>query len=187
VAGDREAAPLRCILLASVALLLGGCGAGDDLVTIDRVGRADAPNTLTVQLNASYSPQASVPEVADGFRRLFTRWAEQHPDWRLDLNIIGGTTTTSEQARLLQKAKVGQAPDCANVDSLTIPRSSSRACSSRWRTSSRAGSCATCSPTSGTWSPGLTATSTRGGGRPTCACSGAAPTWCRRRRGPGTS
>ena len=29
--------------------------------------------------------------------------------------------TTTEQARLLEKAKVGTAPDCANVDSFTIP------------------------------------------------------------------
>jgi hypothetical protein len=42
-------------------------------------------------------------------------------------------------------------------------------------------------PDVGTRSPGLTATSTRGGGRRTCACSGAAPTSRRERRGPGTS
>jgi multiple sugar transport system substrate-binding protein len=29
--------------------------------------------------------------------------------------------STTEQARLLEKARVGQAPDCANVDSFTIP------------------------------------------------------------------
>ena len=118
--GGRRAAPaaLLCVLLAAA---LGACGGGNDLVTIDRVGRADAPKTLTVQLNASYSPQASTPEMAAGFRKLFTAWAKRHPEWRLDLNIIGGTMTTAEQARLLQKAKVGQAPDCANVDSFTIP------------------------------------------------------------------
>ena len=110
---------LACALLC--ALALAGCGGGDELVTIDRVGRADAPKTLKVQINASYSPQASTPSIAKGFRKLFVEWAKKHPEWRLDLNIIGGNMTTTEQARLLEKAKVGTAPDCANVDSFTIP------------------------------------------------------------------
>jgi multiple sugar transport system substrate-binding protein len=118
--GGRRGVP-ALLLCGALAATLSACGGGNDLVTIDRVGRADAPKTLTVQLNASYSPQASTPEVAAGFKKLFTAWAKKHPEWRLDLNIIGGTMTTTEQARLLQKAKVGQAPDCANVDSFTIP------------------------------------------------------------------
>jgi hypothetical protein len=52
---------------------LAGCGSGDELVTIDRMGRADAPKSLTLQINAAYSPQAPVPEVADGFK---LAWAE---------------------------------------------------------------------------------------------------------------
>ena len=110
----------RWIVLAC-ALLLSGCGSSDSLLTIDRVGRADAPKVLKLQVNASYSPQASTPSVAEGFKKLFTAWARKHPDWRIDLNIIGGNMTTAEQARLLEKAKVGEAPDCANVDSFTIP------------------------------------------------------------------
>jgi multiple sugar transport system substrate-binding protein len=76
---------------------------------------------LRLQINASYSPQASTPSIAAGFKRLFLQWARRHPGWRLDLNIIGDNMTTAEQARLLEKAKVGEAPDCANVDSFTIP------------------------------------------------------------------
>jgi multiple sugar transport system substrate-binding protein len=103
------------------ALAVAGCGGGSSLMTIDRVGRADAPHTLRLQINASYSPQASTPTVAAGFRKLFLEWARRHPQWKLNLTIIGDTMTTSEQARLLERAKVGQAPDCANVDSFTIP------------------------------------------------------------------
>ena len=121
LAGGCRRAALAIVIGGVLAVAIGACGGGDDLVTIDRVGRAEAPKTLTVQLNASYSPQASTPEAAAGFKKLFTAWAKRHPEWRLDLNIIGGTMTTAEQARLLQKAKVGQAPDCANVDSFTIP------------------------------------------------------------------
>src|SRR3954447_1426847 len=108
-----------CVLLT--ALACAGCGSGDELLTIDRVGRADAPKVLKLQINASYSPQASTPSIAKGFRRLFIDWAKKHPEWSIDLNIIGGNMTTTEQARLLEKAKVGTAPDCANVDSFTIP------------------------------------------------------------------
>ncbi|HET6546974.1 MAG TPA: extracellular solute-binding protein [Solirubrobacter sp.] len=104
-----------------VVLALAGCGGGDSLLTIDRVGRADAPKVLKLQINAAYSPQAPTPSVAEGFKKLFVAWARKHPDWRIDLNIIGGSMTTTEQARLLEKAKVGEAPDCANVDSFTIP------------------------------------------------------------------
>jgi multiple sugar transport system substrate-binding protein len=111
---------LLCVA-ALACSLLAGCGSGDSLITIDRVGRADAPKVLKLQINASYSPQASTPSIAKGFRELFVDWAKKHPDWRIDLNIIGGNMTTTEQARLLEKAKVGTAPDCANVDSFTIP------------------------------------------------------------------
>src|SRR3954468_24942010 len=114
--------PVRGLIGATaLALALAGCGSDSSLLTIDRVGRADAPHVLKLQVNASYSPQASTPSVAAGFKKLFTQWAQRHPDWRIDLNIIGGNMTTAEQARLLEKAKVGQAPDCANVDSFTIP------------------------------------------------------------------
>src|SRR3954464_5272321 len=111
----------RRACVAVIALALAGCGGGDELMTIDRVGKPDAPKVLKLQINASYSPQASTPSIAEGFRRLFLDWARRHPEWRLDLNIIGGNMTTTEQARLLEKAKVATAPDCANVDSFTIP------------------------------------------------------------------
>ena len=101
-------------------LVAGGCG-DDELVGLDRVGKADAPKVLKLQINADYSPQAPTPEQAEGFRKLFEKWAREHPEWKLDLNIIPAAMTTTEQARLLEKARVGQAPDCANVDSFTVP------------------------------------------------------------------
>src|SRR3954451_674348 len=100
--GERRWA---CILVS--ALALAGCGGGDQLITIDRVGKPDAPQVLKLQMNASYSPQASTPSIAKGFRQLFIDWANKHPQWRLDLNTIGVNMTTTDQARLLEKARVG--------------------------------------------------------------------------------
>lgn len=110
----------RCAGLLAV-LALTGCGGSDELVALDRIGQPDAPRTLRLQINASYSHQASTPEVAEGFRKRYEAWAREHPQWRLDLNIIPDSFSTTEQARLLEKARVGRAPDCANVDSFTVP------------------------------------------------------------------
>jgi multiple sugar transport system substrate-binding protein len=107
-------------LIAVATIGIGGCG-GSSLVTIDRIGRADAPKTLSLQINASYSSQASTPAAAAGFTKLFVQWAKSHPQWRLNLSIIGDKMTTNEMPLLLERARVGQAPDCANVDSFTIP------------------------------------------------------------------
>ena len=75
---------------------------------------------MTLQLNASYTHQSSTPSWADGFEKLFTKFAEDHPDWKLELEIIPDEQTTQEQARLLEEARVGRAPDCANVDSFVV-------------------------------------------------------------------
>jgi multiple sugar transport system substrate-binding protein len=106
------------VLLATVAL--AGCGS-DELVALDRVGHPDAPKVLRLQINSGYSHQAPTPAHAEGFRKLFAKWAREHPEWRLEINIIPDSMSTTEQARLLEKARVGQAPDCANVDSFTVP------------------------------------------------------------------
>jgi multiple sugar transport system substrate-binding protein len=115
---------VRSAGLAVVVAVVGivyGCGGGGGVLTIDRIGREDAPNTMTLQLNNSYTHQNSVtPSWADGFERLFTKFAEEHPDWKFELEIIPANQTTQVQARLLEEARVGRAPDCANVDSFVV-------------------------------------------------------------------
>jgi len=107
------------LLLALVAL--GGCGQSNELVTLDRVGSPDAPNTLSFQMNAGYTPQAAVPEVAANFKKAFADWARRHPEWKLSLTVIPDSQGPAEQARLLERARVGTAPDCASVDSFSLP------------------------------------------------------------------
>ena len=107
------------LLLALVAL--SGCGQSNELVTLDRVGSPDAPHTLSFQMNAGYTPQAAVPEVAANFKKAFADWARRHPEWRLSLTVIPDSQGPAEQARLLERARVGTAPDCASVDSFSLP------------------------------------------------------------------
>ncbi len=109
-------------LVLAVVLTVVGCGGGSELLTLDRIGKEDAAKTMTVQLNNTYTHQAPTQSWADGFEKLFTKFAKEHPDWKLDLKIIPGDQTTQEQARLLEAARVGRAPDCANVDSFVVPQ-----------------------------------------------------------------
>src|ERR671915_628544 len=109
------------VVLAVVGALVGcGGGGGGSVLTLDRIGKADAPNSMTLQLNGTYTHQSSTPSWADGFEKLFTKFAEDHPDWKLNLEIVPEDQTTQEQARLLEEARVGRAPDCANVDSFVV-------------------------------------------------------------------
>ncbi len=116
--GRRAGAVLLAVVAAAC---LAACGGDDEVVGLDRVGSADAPKALRLQLNASFSPQSSTPEHAEGFRKLYEAWARRHPEWRIDLTIIPDSQGTFQQARLLEQARVGEAPDCANVDSFAVP------------------------------------------------------------------
>ena len=115
---------MRYAGLAVVVAVVGivyGCGGGGGVLTLDRIGEEDAPNSMTLQLNNSYTHQNSTTQSwADGFERLFTKFAEEHPDWKFELEIVPDDQTTQEQARLLEEARVGRAPDCANVDSFVV-------------------------------------------------------------------
>ena len=96
---------VRSAGLAVVVAVVGivyGCGGGGGVLTLDRIGREDAPNTMTLQLNNSYTHQNSTTQSwADGFEKLFTKFAEEHPDWKFELEIVPDDQTTQEQARLL--------------------------------------------------------------------------------------
>jgi multiple sugar transport system substrate-binding protein len=109
-------------VVVAVVLVVVGCGGGSEVLTLDRIGQEDAPKTMTLQLNVDYTHQAPTPSWADGFEKSFTKFAEEHPDWKLELKTIPADATTQEQARLLEAARVGRAPDCANVDSFVVPQ-----------------------------------------------------------------
>jgi len=89
-----------------------------DLSAPDRIGLASAPNKMTVRLTTD-SPGNPDPTLAKGYTDLFVAFIKKHPDWQLSMQIetqdIG-----NEQAKMLEEAKSGNAPDCAAVDSFVL-------------------------------------------------------------------
>jgi multiple sugar transport system substrate-binding protein len=105
-------------LVAAVSLPSGVFAADQNLAAPNRIGLPSAPNTLSVRLNTS-SPGNGDPAVAKGYQDLFVEFIKKHPDWQLQMQIetqdIG-----NEQAKMLEEAKAGNAPDCAAVDSFVL-------------------------------------------------------------------
>ncbi len=107
-------------LLASTVLIGAVANASaDDLVTSDRVGKADAPNVLTMRANPNQSPNSPSAEQKAAFEKVWHAFAVKHPDWQIKFQFfsqdIGG-----EHARLLEQARAGRAPDCVTVDSFQL-------------------------------------------------------------------
>ena len=76
--------------LVALALLAGpsALASDDALVTPVRVGRRDAPLTLTVWAQQDYSHLAARPAIADVFTDVFADWARAHPDVQLRLSVM---------------------------------------------------------------------------------------------------
>lgn len=106
-------------LAAGVAILAPYSAGADDLVTNNRVGLADAPNTLVFRMTTD-GPANNMPETAEGYKKLFADFILKHPDWQIEMQLMSGDIS-QEQARMLEQAKSGSAPDCAAVDSFVLP------------------------------------------------------------------
>lgn len=89
-----------------------------ELATKDRIGLADAPKTLTVRLTND-SPNNADPVIAAGYQKIFVDFIKKHPDWKLQMQFMSADIGT-EQAKMLEQAKAGNAPDCAAVDSFVL-------------------------------------------------------------------
>ena len=89
-----------------------------ELATKDRIGLADAPKTLTIRLTND-SPNNADPAIAQGYQKLFVDFIKKHPDWKLQMQFMSADIGT-EQAKMLEQAKAGNAPDCAAVDSFVL-------------------------------------------------------------------
>jgi len=96
-----------------------GMASAEELVTNDRVGKADAPNVLTMRANPDQSPNSPYPEQKAAFLPIWQAWAEKHPDWQVKFEFFT-TDIGGEHARLLEQARAGRAPDCVTGDSFQL-------------------------------------------------------------------
>jgi multiple sugar transport system substrate-binding protein len=112
--------PFLTTLLATTVFagLVAGASA-QELLSADRIGSADAPNSMTFRTNPPFTHTSPTVGQAEGFKKLFTEFAQKHPDWQINIEYftpdIGG-----EHARMLEQARAGRAPDCATVDSFQL-------------------------------------------------------------------
>lgn len=112
----------RPVWFALVALLLPSCAAAQDaqsLVTPVRVGRADAPTTLTVWAQQDYSHLAALPSIARVFETVFTEWAIANPTVQLEISMM--PALEQHKAKLMLAAAAGRLPDVASIDSFWLP------------------------------------------------------------------
>ncbi|OLP52865.1 ABC transporter substrate-binding protein [Rhizobium rhizosphaerae] len=90
-----------------------------DTITGDTVGPADAANTLTFRMTTD-GPRNNDPALAAKYGKLFNDFIANHKGWKIELQMMSGDIG-QEQARMLEQAKSGNAPDCAAVDSFVLP------------------------------------------------------------------
>ena len=106
----------------TVVLMLALCasaGAQDDLVTPVRVGRADAPLTLSVWAQPDYFHLAARPAIAGAFTIVLDDWARTHPGVQLHVSVMPGLEL--HKTKLQLAAAAGRLPDLASIDSYWLP------------------------------------------------------------------
>jgi multiple sugar transport system substrate-binding protein len=109
--------------LISTIVCLGVMSSGafaDDLVTPDRIGRADAPHSFTFRVLTDESNSNAQPKFAAAMASLYEKYAHDHPDWKVNIELMS-LQIPQEHARLLEQARNGTAPDCSSMDSFQVP------------------------------------------------------------------
>jgi multiple sugar transport system substrate-binding protein len=109
----------RLLLSLGVVLLTAAVCAAQDLVTPVRVGRPDAPTTLSVWAQQDYSHLAARPAIARVFASVFEEWARAHPDVQLRVSVMPALEL--HKAKLQLAAAAGRLPDVASIDSFWLP------------------------------------------------------------------
>src|SRR5256885_17261361 len=92
--------------------------AAESLVTPVRVGRPDAPTTLTVWAQQDYSHLAARPAIAGVFASVFDDWAGAHPGVQLRVSVMPALEL--HKAKLQLAAAAGRLPDVASIDSFWL-------------------------------------------------------------------
>ncbi|WP_428242358.1 extracellular solute-binding protein [Gynuella sp.] len=110
---------LATLLTATTVLCSASYLQAADLVSKDRVGLPDAANKMVFRMTGD-GPGSNDPAYAAGYKKLYGDFIRKHPDWQIELQMMSGDIG-QEQARMLEQAKAGRAPDCAAVDSFVLP------------------------------------------------------------------
>ncbi len=110
---------LIALLISTTMAAFAGAARTQELVTVDRIGSADAPKTMTFRINADQSNGSSTPGQAQGFTKLYQKFAEKHPEWQINIEHYT-PDIGSEHAKMLEQARAGRAPDCAAVNSFQL-------------------------------------------------------------------
>ncbi len=110
-----------CLLAVVTLLAAAGPAAAqdDDLVTPVRVGRADAPLTLSVWAQPDYFHLAARPAIANAFTIVLDDWARSHPAVQLRVSVMPGLEL--HKTKLQLAAAAGRLPDIASIDSYWLP------------------------------------------------------------------
>jgi multiple sugar transport system substrate-binding protein len=93
--------------------------AQENLVTPVRVGRADAPLTLSVWAQPDYFHLAARPAIANAFTIVLEDWARAHPAVQLHVSVMPGLEL--HKTKLQLAAAAGRLPDVASIDSYWLP------------------------------------------------------------------
>ncbi|QQA43913.1 extracellular solute-binding protein [Pelagovum pacificum] len=110
----------RLAWLLAASTVLAHPAVAQNLVNGSLVGDRDAPNTLTLRLTSD-GPGNNYPATAEGYNELYSDFIRNHPEWKIEMQLMSDNIG-QEQARMLEQARAGRAPDCAAVDSFVLPQ-----------------------------------------------------------------
>lgn len=107
-------------MLLGCLLQWPGMVRAEDLVAPDRIGRVDASKSFSFRVLTVHSNNNAQPKFAAGMAALYEKYARNHPDWRVSIQLMS-LQIPQEHARLLEQARSGTAPDCSALDSFEVP------------------------------------------------------------------
>ncbi|WP_426614410.1 extracellular solute-binding protein [Bradyrhizobium sp. McL0616] len=111
---------LLCAILVTGCIQSPSVVCAADLVAPDRIGQIGAPKNLTFRILTEQSNSNAQPQFAAGMAALFEKYARNHPDWRIRIQLMS-LQIPQEHARLMEQARNGAAPDCSSLDSFQVP------------------------------------------------------------------
>ncbi len=102
-------------------LLAAGPSLGQPVVTPERIGRPNAPVTITWEAIPAYSLQSPFAARKDYLTRAAQAWVQTHPDVQIIPAVSSGNIFEA-MTKLLEGAAVHRAPDVAQIDGFFLPR-----------------------------------------------------------------